>query len=100
MATSARANLLTRLRRFPAYVDSIGYQAIKVKRMKERKRAFLSEIFKRELEIMIAHYSSKSQKKTGKKFLQKLQKVKGVNLERMLDSYFNDVCFAFYKRQM
>ena len=66
--------------------------------MRKTRREFLSEIFQRELEIMINFYKGK--KKAGKKTLVKLMAIKPHNLEKTLDDYFHKIARAFFKRQM
>ena len=65
---AARWELLDRMRSLPAYIDSMGYQALKVKGMKLTKRQFLSEYAQREYQIMTDFYRSKK-KGVGKKML-------------------------------
>ena len=64
--------------------------------MRKTRREFLSEIFQRELEIMINFYKGK--KKAGKKTLVKLMSIKPHNLEKTLDDYFHKIARAFFKR--
>mmetsp|Transcript_1332 Transcript_1332/g.1818 ORF Transcript_1332/g.1818 Transcript_1332/m.1818 type:complete len:107 (+) Transcript_1332:1648-1968(+) len=61
------------------------------------KREFLSQIFERELRIMMQFYHGK---RKHKKVYQKLENIKQHNLEHILDDYFYGVCYEFYKRQM
>jgi hypothetical protein len=65
--------------------------------MIKNKRAFLSLFFQREYKIMLKFYNGK---KKLKKTLTKLQSLKPANLENVIDCYFNDVCYGFFKRQM
>mmetsp|Transcript_32815 Transcript_32815/g.43258 ORF Transcript_32815/g.43258 Transcript_32815/m.43258 type:complete len:208 (-) Transcript_32815:497-1120(-) len=87
------------MRYMPTYIDALGYQALKVKRMKETRREFLREYAQREYHLMVEHYKSKK-KAVGKKILGKLEKLKTQNLENILDDYFYKICYTFYERQM
>ena len=81
---------------WPKFLNKWVHKAIKVKRMRERRREFLGIIFKRETELMINHYRTK--KKTGRKTLAKLMAIKPHNMEKILDDYFFKVCYDFFKR--
>ena len=77
-------------------MNDLKKKALKVIKMRETRREFLGEIFKRETELMINHYRTK--KKTGKKTLAKLIAIKPHNMEKILDDYFFRVCYDFYTR--
>ena len=85
-----------KIRIWPMYKDRWQKKAQKVIRMRKLRREFLGQIFKREFELMVAYYQKK--KKTGKKLLAKIMAIKPHNLEKILDDYFYQVCYNFYKR--
>ena len=96
-ASNARYCLQRSLRAYPRFVKYWRDKGVKVNKMVKTRREFLTQAVKRELRIMLQYYQGK---KKFKKVMQKLEKIKEVNLNKILDDYFYGVCYEYYKRQM
>ena len=90
------------------FIPIVNYWRLKGKAVVDslkEKRLFLNDIFNREAEIMINHYTSKGKGKSpaAKKYKALLAKIKNIDqdkIDMVLDEYFWKVCYEFYKRQM
>jgi len=93
-----KVRLMFAVNALPGYITKYRTLAIETWKMRQRRRQFLSHIFKREYSIMLDYFRAKK-KPQSKRTAQKLLNMKPHNLEKIIEDFFYQVCYNFYKRQ-